>query len=165
VRKQTLPTDAAELRTQTAVPAALRLTEKERDRLLRIVERVGSLKTHYELFLLAQGEVQDFLPHRVLISVWGDFATGDLGLDILSAESALRTEGMGGRAIHGMVESSSRRTACNVFPSDTRYQERAGWDRESVFDAESAIEHHRGKFCAAATNGRIAHPPDRFGVP
>lgn len=105
MRKQTLPTDAAELRTQTAVPAALRLTEKERDRLLRIVERVGSLKTHYELFLLAQGEVQDFLPHRVLISVWGDFATGDLGLDIISAEPSLRTTDLGGCTVRGMVEN------------------------------------------------------------
>lgn len=105
MRKQTLPTDAAELRTQTAVPGALRLTGEESDRLLRIVERVGSLKTHYELFLLAQGEVQDFLPHRILISVWGDFATGDLGLDIISTEPSLRTADLGGCAVRGMVEN------------------------------------------------------------
>jgi len=165
MRQQMMPTNYPELHVPAAVLEGASLAEEERDRLVHVVEHVSSLETHHELFVLAQGEIQDFLPHRILISVWGDFATGDLGLDILSAESALRTEGMGGRAIHGMVESSSRRTACNVFPSDTRYQERAGWDRESVFDAESAIEHHRGKFCAAATNGRIAHPPDRFGVP
>jgi transcriptional regulator EpsA len=105
VRKQTLLTDAPELRTPTVVPEALRLTEKERDWLLRVVERVSSLKTHYELFLLAQGEVQDFLPHRILISVWGDFATGDLGLDIISTEPSLRTADLGGCAVRSMVEN------------------------------------------------------------
>jgi transcriptional regulator EpsA len=102
--EQMMRTNNPEWHVPAAVLERASLTEEERDRLLHVVERVSSLETHYELFVLAQGEIQDFLPHRILISVWGDFATGDLGLDILSAEPVLRTADMDGCAIYGMVE-------------------------------------------------------------
>lgn len=38
------------------------------------------------------GEVQQFLPHEIFISAWGNFANWDLRLDVISALPGVRTE-------------------------------------------------------------------------
>lgn len=60
--------------------------------LLRIFSDSLRVSRHYELFLWLTGELQQFLPHNVLISAWGDFERRDLRLDVVSALPGVRTE-------------------------------------------------------------------------
>ncbi len=69
-----------------------RFTTEESERFLRIIEGSLQIKRHYELYLWLQGELQHFLPHQVLISAWGDFASWDLKLDVISQLPGVRTE-------------------------------------------------------------------------
>jgi len=58
---------------------------------LRLIARSLQIRRHYELFQLVQGEMQDFIPHRILISAWGDFDGADLKIDVISAIPGVRT--------------------------------------------------------------------------
>jgi transcriptional regulator EpsA len=70
---------------------AFELTRDEIRSFLRIIARSLHVKRHYELFQLVQGEVQDFIPHRILVSAWGDFDSADLKIDVVSAIPGVRT--------------------------------------------------------------------------
>lgn len=81
--------------TKTArAPAAkgFQLTDEEAARFLRIVSKSLLIKRHYQLFVWLNGDVQQFLPHQILISAWGDFAKWNLKLDVISGLPGVRTE-------------------------------------------------------------------------
>ena len=71
---------------------AFQLSEEEAARFLRIVADALGITRHYQLFLWLNGELQQFVPHQILISAWGDFAKWDLKLDLVSRLSGVRTE-------------------------------------------------------------------------
>ena len=73
------------------VSAAFELTRDEIQSFLRIIARSLHVNRHYDLFQLVQGEVQDFIPHRILVSAWGDFDSADLKIDVISAIPGVRT--------------------------------------------------------------------------
>ena len=75
-------------------PAAFELTGDEIRSFLRLIARSLHVKRHYELFQLVQGEVQNFIPHRILVSAWGDFDSSDLNIDVVSAIPGVRTNGL-----------------------------------------------------------------------
>jgi transcriptional regulator EpsA len=68
------------------------LTAEETEKLLRIFAESLRVRRHYQLFTWLQGELQHFLPHRILISAWGDFPNWNLKLDIVSGLPGVRTE-------------------------------------------------------------------------
>lgn len=59
--------------------------------LLRIFSDSLRVQRHYELLQWLSGELQQFLPHTLLISAWGDFARRELTLDVVSALPGVRT--------------------------------------------------------------------------
>jgi transcriptional regulator EpsA len=73
-------------------PSAFELTRDEIRSFLSLIARSLHVKRHYELFQLVQGEVQDFIPHRILISAWGDFDGAGLEIDVISAIPGVRTQ-------------------------------------------------------------------------
>ena len=75
-------------------PAAFELTGDEIRSFLRLIARSLHVKRHYELFQLVQGEVQNFIPHQILVSAWGDFDSSDLNIDVISAIPGVRTHGL-----------------------------------------------------------------------
>src|SRR6267143_3520748 len=77
-----------------AVPAprAPVLAGEEADRFLRVVAGSLSITRHCQLLLWLNGELQQFVPHQILISAWGDFAKWDLKLDLVSRLPGVRTE-------------------------------------------------------------------------
>lgn len=50
-----------------------------------------NLKTHFEILCWLQGGLQEFLPHEIMISAWGNFNTGDIRNDIISPIQAIRS--------------------------------------------------------------------------
>jgi transcriptional regulator EpsA len=72
-------------------PARFRPTAEESARFLRIVSCGALVNRHYGIFQWLSGEVQQVLPHRILIAAWGDFAKGNIELDVTSALPGVRT--------------------------------------------------------------------------
>jgi transcriptional regulator EpsA len=70
---------------------SLRLTAAESDAFFRMIVTCQSIRCHRELLLWLTGELQEFLPHEILISACGDFATWRLQLDIVSTLHSART--------------------------------------------------------------------------
>ena len=74
------------------VPAAFELTRDEIHSFLRLITRSLHVKRHYELFRLVQDEVRNFIPHRILVSAWGDFDGAELKIDVISSIPGVRTK-------------------------------------------------------------------------
>ncbi len=72
---------------------AYKFTHEENARFLRVVAACAQVTTHYELFLLMQGEMQFFLPHDILIAAWGDFRAENPKFDVISGLPGMRTNG------------------------------------------------------------------------
>jgi len=58
---------------------------------LKIAGQGATLRTHADLWRWLQGDVQQWLPHQILLVGWGDFRNGDLQYDIVSTLPGLRT--------------------------------------------------------------------------
>ena len=82
----------APLKPAAEVPLkSFEFTADESTRFLRIVAECGGIRRHYDIYRWLRGEVQHFLPHDILLSAWGDFASWDLKLDLTSALPGVRT--------------------------------------------------------------------------
>jgi transcriptional regulator EpsA len=69
-----------------------RLSAQENARFLHLVAACARITTHYELFLLVQGELQYFLPQDILLAAWGDFGAQCPQVDVISNLSGMRTD-------------------------------------------------------------------------
>ena len=85
-------------------PRAPLLTGEEADRFLRIVAGSLSITRHYQLLLWLNGELQQFVPHEILISAWGDFARWNLKLDLVSRLPGVRTAQLMRCPIDGLLK-------------------------------------------------------------
>lgn len=96
--------------TPLAAPAAPLLAASEAERLLRIITKTSRIKCHYDLFELLQGEdVQNLIPHQILISAWGDFGGTDLKRDMISAIPGVRTGLLDQFNIDGLLKDLYKR--------------------------------------------------------
>ena len=59
--------------------------------LMYVVQQSFSVRRHFQLFNWLQDEVQQFLPHEIMIAAWGDFQTGEVFYDIISPLPGVRT--------------------------------------------------------------------------
>ncbi len=57
----------------------------------RTLHQSLAIKRHVDLFLWLQGDIQQFLPHDILLAAWGDFESGQIHIDVLSALASIRT--------------------------------------------------------------------------
>jgi transcriptional regulator EpsA len=71
---------------------SFQLFDEDTQRYLRIVAQSQAIKRHVDLFVWLKGEFQEFVPHEIFISAWGDFENLDLKLDIVSGLPGVRTE-------------------------------------------------------------------------
>jgi transcriptional regulator EpsA len=57
----------------------------------RTLVRSVKLRSHLEVMVWMQGDLQRYLPHDMLIAAWGNFNTGNLSHDIVSILSGVRS--------------------------------------------------------------------------
>jgi len=57
-----------------------------------LIAEVVSVRRHIDLMRWLQGEVQQFLPHDILVAAWGDFHLGLIHYDVVSAMPGVRSE-------------------------------------------------------------------------
>jgi transcriptional regulator EpsA len=67
------------------------LSAEESARFVRIVSQGALISRHYAIYQWLSGEVQQVLPHQMLIAAWGDFTRRELRLDVTSALPGVRT--------------------------------------------------------------------------
>ncbi|SFW32941.1 XrtB/PEP-CTERM-associated transcriptional regulator EpsA [Nitrosovibrio sp. Nv17] len=63
-------------------------------RYARIIQSGIAVRGHFDLLRWLQGEVQHYLPHEIMLAAWGDFDSGNLHCDIVSALPGVRTDGL-----------------------------------------------------------------------
>lgn len=97
------------------MPAVNDLSEADRERFLRIVQESLAIDRHFQLFLWLQGEFQRFLPHEVFFAMVGDFATGDVALDIVSPLPKVRTRQCVSCGIRSMAQELYARWKRNGY--------------------------------------------------
>jgi transcriptional regulator EpsA len=49
------------------------------------------IHSHFDLLLWLQGDIQQYIPHKLMIAAWGNFALGELHIDVVSPLPGLRT--------------------------------------------------------------------------
>ena len=59
--------------------------------IFEIIRESITIRTHFEFLLWAQGGVQKFLPHRIMIAAWGELSLGTVYFDIVSDVPNVRT--------------------------------------------------------------------------
>jgi transcriptional regulator EpsA len=88
-----IPSQPAVIATLQPVPFIRdRLSAAENAKFLHLVTACARITTHYELFLLVQGELQYFLPQDILLAAWGDFRAQSPQVDVISNLSGMRTD-------------------------------------------------------------------------
>src|SRR5579871_4060651 len=60
-------------------------------RYFRIVQEGLTVRRHADLLRWLQGEIQHYLPHEIMVAAWGDFGSGTIHHDIVSALPGVRT--------------------------------------------------------------------------
>ena len=73
-----------------------------------VLESALKIERHACLLQWLQGEVQVFLPHRILITAWGDFAQGPICYDVVSPLPAARTTQLGEAPTHALLQALFR---------------------------------------------------------
>lgn len=63
----------------------------EKELTLQIINANLNVNSHLDLLHWLQGDIQQFLPHNILISAWGDFSLGLIYLDVVALHPLLRT--------------------------------------------------------------------------
>ena len=75
---------------QTMAPN-LSLNNKNNHPLDLVMHKSLHIRSHFELMLWLQSDVQQYIPHEVMIAAWGDFSLGLIYIDIVSALPGVRT--------------------------------------------------------------------------
>lgn len=86
--------------------SALDLSEAERAMFLRVVSASLGIRRHYELLRWLSGELQQFLPHQILLCAWGDFDRWQLKVDLVSPLPGVRTSELARCSIDEVVRAA-----------------------------------------------------------
>jgi transcriptional regulator EpsA len=87
----------------------LSLSAEENARFMRIVYQGALITRHDGVLQWLSGEVQQVLPHRILIAAWGDFARHQLTLDVVSSVAGVSTAQAARCRIDDLVQTAHAR--------------------------------------------------------
>jgi transcriptional regulator EpsA len=57
----------------------------------RVVSHSVDVKSHFDVLVWLQGDMQQYLPHDIMVAAWGNFDTGAIQHDIISALAGVRS--------------------------------------------------------------------------
>lgn len=70
----------------------LRLDVEDWEKLWEVIQKSYSINRHLEFYRWLQDDVHAYLPHDVLVAVWGDFTGGRLSYDVASSIPEIHTQ-------------------------------------------------------------------------
>jgi len=91
------------------MPFLTSLSLEDVHRYHRVVTRSGAVECHLDVLLWLQGDMQQWLPHHIMIAAWGDFETDQIQYDILSELPGVRTQNAKSNAVTPMLSNLYKR--------------------------------------------------------
>lgn len=83
--------------------------QEEDSRTLHALNSLASkslyIQTHFDLLKWLQGDIQRFIPHQLMIAAWGNFALGELHIDVVSSLPGLRTAKIANENFTGLLSN------------------------------------------------------------
>jgi transcriptional regulator EpsA len=79
------------------------LTSAEIQHYHRVLMRSAEVRSHFDLLLWLQGDVQRYLPHHILLAAWGNFQDGQIQYDVLSPLPGVRSHTTQPQAVQPML--------------------------------------------------------------
>lgn len=70
----------------------------------RVVTHSVEVRSHFDVMVWLQGDMQSYLPHDILIAAWGDFANGTVQHDIISTMAGVRSHSSHQEAMTPMLQ-------------------------------------------------------------
>lgn len=93
------------------------LSLSELNQMLQAMQQSLTIRSHYALFNWLQGDMQNFMPHDIVIVAWGNFSLGLVCYDVVSPLPGLRTASLGDKSIQPYITDLLRRWhACDHAP-------------------------------------------------
>ncbi len=80
------------------------LSTKELQRYNSVVTRSVEVRSHFDLLVWLQGDLQRYLPHDILIAGWGDFQGGNIQHDIVSPAPGVRSQNAEARILTPLLQ-------------------------------------------------------------
>jgi transcriptional regulator EpsA len=106
----TVPTDWLDRRTPSLEEKnALSLDPLEGAKFIRVLSLARLISRQTELLAWLKGEVQQFLPHQLVVSAWGDFARWKVNCEMISNPLALRALPIAGGPLDQLLRQSYAR--------------------------------------------------------
>lgn len=65
----------------------------------RVVSRSVEVRSHYEMLIWLQGDMQRYLPHDIMLTAWGDFQGGQIQHNVISKIAGVRSQHTNAQAI------------------------------------------------------------------
>lgn len=65
----------------------------------QVVTRSVDIRTHFDLLAWLQGDLQQYLPHDILIATWGNFDLGTVQHDVISTLDGVRSNDADGHTV------------------------------------------------------------------
>ena len=73
------------------MPLHTELDDVQKTQFFGLIHESLRVRSHFEFMLWSQGNVQEFLPHDIMIAAWGDFSLGLITFDVVSPLPNIRT--------------------------------------------------------------------------
>ncbi len=71
----------------------------------QVVTRSVDIRTHFDMLAWLQGDMQQYLPHDILIATWGNFELGILQHDVISTLDGVRSNDADSHAITPLMRT------------------------------------------------------------
>ena len=68
------------------------LSPDEIQRYHRVVSHAVEVRSHFDMLIWLQGDMQHYLPHDIMLTAWGDFQTGVIQHNIISRMAGVRSK-------------------------------------------------------------------------
>lgn len=65
----------------------------------RVVSRSVEVRSHYDMLVWLQGDMQQYLPHDIMLTAWGDFQCGQIHHNVISRLAGVRSQHANASAI------------------------------------------------------------------
>ncbi|HET7062157.1 MAG TPA: XrtB/PEP-CTERM-associated transcriptional regulator EpsA [Nitrosospira sp.] len=85
------------------------LNPEHAQRYARIIEEGACVRRHYDLLIWLQGEIQSYLPHEIMLAACGDFNSGFIRYDLISALLGIRTDCSNIKALAPLLQGAFNR--------------------------------------------------------
>ncbi|MFZ4478524.1 MAG: XrtB/PEP-CTERM-associated transcriptional regulator EpsA [Rhodoferax sp.] len=60
----------------------------------RVVSHATQVRSHFDMLVWLQGDMQRYLPHEIMLATWGNFDSGNVQHDIISSMAGIRSQNL-----------------------------------------------------------------------